>query len=207
MKRSLLLTILALASCQPPASQTVLPKNVEPAIDMPVPAFSFTERSGKTVTNADLKGKVWIASFVFTRCTGSCPAVTASVAKLQEELKDNPSVRFVTFTVDPERDTLADLKKYAEHYRADPERWLFLTGPEKTVHEFATNGFKLLAQKNANPKPGDEFNHSSKLAVVDKSGHIRGYFDGMAPDREGGQKELEESLAKLKVLVATLAKE
>jgi cytochrome oxidase Cu insertion factor (SCO1/SenC/PrrC family) len=202
-----LLPMMVFASCQPPSGSPALPKNVEPALDIPVPDFSFTERSGKTVTNADLKGKVWVASFVFTRCTGPCPQMTASVARLQEELKENANIRFVTFTIDPERDSLVDLKKYAEHYRADPERWLFLTGPEKAMHDFATKGFKLLAQKNATPKPGDEFDHSSKLAVVDKAGKIRGYFDGMAPDREGGQKALEESLANLKRLAASLAVE
>src|SRR5262245_7947558 len=97
----------------------------------PVDDFSLTERGGRTVTNADLAGKVWVASFVFTRCTGGCPQVTGTVARLQDAFRDEPGVRLVTFTVDPERDDPDELKKYADLYGADPERWLFLTGQEE----------------------------------------------------------------------------
>ncbi|CAN5165386.1 SCO family protein [soil metagenome] len=199
-KRLLLPMVLLIGACQPPAK----PVASATVLDFVVPAFSFTERSGTMVTNKELKGKVWVASFVFTRCTGPCPQVAATMARLQEELKDSPDVMLVTFTIDPDRDSLADLKKYADQYRADPKRWLFLTGPEKEVHEFATKGFKLLAKKSETPKPGEEFDHSSKLAVVDKSGIIRGYFDGMAVN--GDTKMLDESLAKLKTMVGELSK-
>ena len=200
---------LAIASCQPSAANNGKPSSaIETPISIPVPAFSFTERSGKTITNTDLQGKVWVASFVFTRCTGSCPQVTATVAKLNDEFKDAANLRFVTFTVDPERDKLDDLKKYAQIYRADAERWLFLTGTEKAMHEFINKGFMLTAIKNENPKPGDEFDHSDRLALVDKSGHIRGYFAGMPKaNREGGQAEFDESQAKLREMIAKLLRE
>src|SRR5207237_235111 len=108
----------------------------------PVGSFALTERSGKTVTDQDLKGKVWIASFVFTRCTGPCPQVTATIARLQSELAGEPDVRFVTFTVDPGRDDLATLRQYAAHFKADPERWLFLTGDEAAIHKLLQERFK-----------------------------------------------------------------
>lgn len=178
-------------------------------IRFPVPEFSFTERGGQTITNADLRGKVWIASFVFTRCTGPCPQMSATVARLQGELADLPDLRFVTFTIDPDRDQLTDLKQYADSFRADPARWLFLTGPEQAMHKFAVEGFKLMAARSSSPspKPGEEFDHSSRLAVVDKQGVIRGYYDGMAPDRPDGKAELEESLTKLKAKVQALLAE
>src|SRR4051812_17894802 len=128
----LLLPIAALAGCGPrpaPSSRTA----GTPDLDFPVGSFSLTERSGKTVTDQDLRGKVWVASFVFTRCLGPCPAVTGTVKELAADLKDLPDVRFVTFTVDPSRDNPGELQKYAAKYGADPERWLFLTGPEPAV--------------------------------------------------------------------------
>jgi len=192
-------------SCQP---SVVPPAPVAvPDTFTAVPAFSFTERGGRTVTDKDLRGKVWVASFVFTRCTGSCPQVAATLAKLQADVKDAPDVMLVTFTIDPERDTLVDLKAYAERYRADPERWLFLTGPQAVVHTLASDGFKLHAMKSRSPKPGDEFDHASKVAVVDRRGVIRGYFEGMASPREGGAEEYAASQAKLRETVAALVKE
>lgn len=173
----------------------------------PVPAFSFVERSGKTIENNDLLGKVWVASFVFTRCNGPCPAVSATVANLQDNLHDLPNVRFVTFTIDPDRDTPNELKQYAERFRADSERWLFLSGPEATMQKFATGGFKLLAARKTDPKPGDEFDHSTKLAVVDSMGKIRGYFDGMPPPREGGDESFTDSYLRMKQLITRLHRE
>src|SRR5207245_4926542 len=103
-------------------------------LDYPVGSFALTERSGKTVTDADLRGKVWVASFVFTRCTGPCPQVTATVARLQNELKDRADVRFVTFTVDPEHDRPEVLARYAANFNADADRWLFLTGDQEKIY-------------------------------------------------------------------------
>ncbi len=182
----------------PPVDETQLPT---------VPAFRFTERSGKTVTNADLAGKVWIASFVFTRCSGTCPAVAATLARLQGELADVPAVRLVTFTIDPDRDTPEELKKYADRYRADPERWLFLTGPEKEIHALANEGFLTLAKKRPDGKPGDEFDHSTFLVLVDKAGRIQGHFDGIPPQRSDDTSVYEASLKRLKENVRELAKE
>src|SRR3954469_23761172 len=110
----------------------------QPDLDYPVGEFSLTERSGKTVTDKDLRGKVWIGSFVFTRCTGPCPAVTNTMGRLQTELKDElkaGTVKLVTFTVDPARDDLKALRDYANARQADPDNWLFLTGDEKTIHK------------------------------------------------------------------------
>ncbi|QEL15403.1 SCO family protein [Limnoglobus roseus] len=182
----------------PPADDTELPT---------VPAFHLTERSGKSVTNADLTGKVWIASFVFTRCSGTCPAVAATLARLQAELADVPDVRLVTFTIDPDRDTPEELKKYAERYRADPNRWLFLTGPEKEIHALANEGFMMLAKKRPDGKPGDEFDHSTFIVLVDKAGRIHGHFDGIPPQRSTDTEAYEASVKRLKDRVRELAKD
>src|SRR5262249_9328900 len=114
--------------------------------------FSLTERSGKTITDKDLRGSVWIASFVFTRCNGPCRAVSSTVARLQAEFKNEPGVKFVTFTVDPTHDDLTALRAYAKNRNADPERWLFLTGDEATVHKLIREQFKQAVERN--PEPG-----------------------------------------------------
>jgi protein SCO1 len=173
------------------------------------PVFVLTERSGKEISNDDLTGKVWIASFVFTRCTMGCPQVTTTMARLQKELNlaGRDDLRLVTFTVDPERDGTDDLKKYADNFRADPSKWLFLTGKEKLVRLLLNKGFKIAAMKRADPKPGDEFDHSTKLLVIDKKGGIRGSFDGMVGEHDEGGQKYEEGLKALNTLVGELVKE
>jgi protein SCO1 len=205
----LVLTVLPCMGC--PSGFTPSTGTVRAEVDIPAPEFALMERSGRTVTRDDLKGKVWVASFVFTRCPGPCPQVSATMARLQKELdlKSTPDLRLVTFTVDPERDTPNELKGYANRYQADPEKWLFLTGPsEAELHKLLVEGFKVTAQRSKSAKPGDEFDHSSRLALVDKRGTIRGYFDGMragpGPDETA---DFEENLRQLKAKVAGLLNE
>jgi cytochrome oxidase Cu insertion factor (SCO1/SenC/PrrC family) len=153
----------------------------------PVPDFALTERSGRTVTRADLLGKVWVAGFVFTRCNGSCPQVCATLARVQKETAGEPDVRLVAFTVDPRHDTPEVLRRHAERYQADPERWLFLTGDRDTVYGLIRTGFLLGVEENQGEarRPGNEVTHSSRLALVDRRGHVRGYFDGRQVDDDG----------------------
>ena len=178
-------------------------------ISFPLDDFTLTERGGGKLSKADLRGRVWIASFVFTRCTGPCPQVTATMARLQSELAHEKDVRFVTFTVDPDRDDPAELRKYAEHFRADKERWLFLTGEEKELHRLLKEGFKVPIYRNSATKEvGKEFDHSSRLVVVDRHGQLRGYFDGFANvDVENSHDLFERNLQRLKAKVADLLKE
>jgi protoheme IX farnesyltransferase len=204
---ALFLVHVFLTGCAPESKLSTPSRKSEPLY--PVPDFKLTERSGKTVTRDDLKGKVWVASFVFVRCPGPCPQVTATMARLQKELElaNNPDVRLVTFTVDPERDNPKELTDYANRYQADPERWQFLTGKsESELHTLITDGFKIFAKRSTNPD--DVFDHSTRLALVDKNGCIRDYFDGMrgqsGPEAEA---DFEANLKRLKESVAELLKE
>lgn len=153
----------------------------------PVQDFALTERGGTTVTRADLLGKVWVAGFAFTRCKSSCPQISSTLARLQHELAASPDVRLVLFDVDPDHDTPAVLRRYADTYQADPERWLFLTGDREQVYGLIHDSFHVAVQQAEGPerRPGNEVIHSSRLAVVDRRGHVRGTFDGRQLDDEG----------------------
>jgi protein SCO1 len=200
-----------------PSSPARSVRDIDPMY--PVGAFALTERSGRRIRDSDLRGKVWIASFVFTRCTGPCPQVTATMARLQSELKGTEELRLVTFSVDPERDDPAELTRYANHFRADPERWLFLTGKEEEIHHLIEEGFKLaVARKGQARAPVYEFktkeshgdfDHSTRLAVVDRQGRIRGYYDGIRDELMGPDADalFTKELQRLKDKVAALVHE
>lgn len=142
-----------------------------------VKPFALTERSGAEVTLETLRGRPWVASFVFTRCGGPCPRVSASMKQLQARLKDT-DVRLVTFTVDPEYDTPAILSAYADVLGADKERWLFLTGAPDALRDVSIQSFQLPVERDEMQPPGQLVTHKTLLCVVDRTGTIRGYYDG-----------------------------
>ncbi len=148
-----------------------------------VPDFTFTERSGKEMGLSDLKGKVWIADFIFTRCQGTCPLLTGQMAGLQGKLTQ-PDIKLVSFSVDPEHDTPKVLLEYASRYHAQENKWFFLTGKKSEIWNFATEGFSLGV---AEPTPEDlkagaePVIHSNRIVLVDQAGSIRGYYDGSEP--------------------------
>lgn len=119
------------------------------------------------------------------------------MARLQGELPDD--LVLVTITADPDRDDPDELKKYAEHFGADPERWLFLTGPRDAIRDLSEKRFHL-----ALGEQGGEIMHSTKLALVDRRGHIRGYFDGRSVDDAG---QPVDEVPRLKEAVANLLQE
>jgi len=108
-----------------------------------VPDFALIERSGQSVTRADLLGKVWIASIIFTRCAEECPLVSNHMARLQATFAAEPDVRLVSITVDPAYDTPEVLTRYAQSFAAQPQRWLFLTGDKAMIYRLVREGFRL----------------------------------------------------------------
>lgn len=155
-----------------------------------VPDFTLTERSGRKASLADLKGKVWVAQFFYTHCTDICPLTVPQMSLLHLEYLNDPefrsAVRFVSITVDPERDTAQVLRKFADGFSADPELWLFLTGDKAVTYRLAQQGLKLGIGEEKNPpevveKSGEEKEllHSNRLILVDQKGRIRGYYSGI----------------------------
>lgn len=160
------------------------------ASDLPklghVPDFAFVSERSRPVGARDLEGKVWIADFIFTRCGGTCPAMSQRMAELAGALKDAPRVAFVSFDVDPENDSLADLAAYSRQHSADPERWTFLRGARPAVRGLAGEGFKLAVVDGHADDP-EPILHSSRFVLVDRRREIRGYYDGLEP---GGVEKL-----------------
>jgi uncharacterized membrane protein YozB (DUF420 family)/cytochrome oxidase Cu insertion factor (SCO1/SenC/PrrC family) len=138
-----------------------------------LPEFEFPECMGGTISRDSLLGKRWLASFVFTRCVETCPVITRSVSELHTRVaKSNPDFRFVTFSVDSSFDTAEVLKNYAETFRADHERWKFLTGDENTIHDLIRVGFTQYVKINLGEmrKPGFEVAHSNRAVLVNEEG-------------------------------------
>ena len=138
-----------------------------------LPDFVLSESMGETLSLKDLIGKRWLANFIFTRCAGPCPMMTRDISELHRQIgKTNPDFRFVTFTVDPEHDTVDVLKKYAKTFRADHERWKFLTGSEAEILDLIRGGFMQYVQPNIGESrtPGFEVAHSNRAVLVNEDG-------------------------------------
>jgi len=188
----MILPILSLSGCSAGKGDPAVPsvaaasETSSPADDLGAVAdFALTEQSGKTITLKDLRGKVWVASFLFTRCCTGCPRISADLLQLQKDLANTEGVLIVSFTVDPEHDTPSVLKAYADSLGADAKRWLFLTGKQPEIYRLIKDSFHLGVEQNQGEarKPGNEVTHSNRLIVVDRQGHIRGWdFDGTNPE-------------------------
>ncbi len=146
-----------------------------------VPSFSLTDRAGTAVTADDLRGHVWVADFIFTRCPDVCPALSTRMAKLQEPLAtgDDP-VRLVSLSVDPAHDTPEVLAGYAERYGAGPG-WLFLTGSRDTLVALLRDGFKVAFSDDG--PPSAPITHSDRFVLVDRQLRVRGYYHGSDDDQ------------------------
>jgi protein SCO1/2 len=151
-----------------------------PALKLALPAFQLTDQRGQPYGLADLKGRVWVADFVFTSCPSVCPKLTKRMQEIQHRARNlGDAFHLVTFTVDPENDTPERLAAYANLYHAMPNRWTFLTGPLKDVEPTVVKGFKLaMGKEEASPGSGlFSIFHGEKLVLVDPEGFIRGYYD------------------------------
>lgn len=143
-----------------------------------VPDFGLTERDGGAIGLEDLRGSVWVADFIFTYCAGPCPIMSQRMKELQDALEGAGlhDVRCVSITLDPTRDTPEVLKVYANDYRADAKRWLFLTGAKQQIFDLTLKGFKLAVQDETEEDP---IIHSTRFVLVDRRGRIRGYYEAI----------------------------
>ena len=147
------------------------PEALTETVAVSVPDFSLTNQQGEPLGLSDMAGKIWIADFIFTNCPTICPAMTQEMARLQSEFVADP-VYFVSFSVDPERDTPRVLSRYAAAYGADDRRWHFLTGDKTKIYQLAEQGFSLAAGHK-----GSEILHSPRFVLVKADGNIHDFYD------------------------------
>lgn len=167
-----------------------------------VPSFNFTDQNGKEVTNNTFKDKVYVVEFFFTTCPSICPIMTENMLKIQNEFFGNPKVGIASFSIDPEHDSAAVLKEYAENKGITKPQWHLLTGEKEKIFKLANEGFNLYVGDAPEVEGG--FEHSGFFALIDQNGNIRSridengnpliYYDGL--DDKGIQM-LKEDIKKL----------
>lgn len=141
-----------------------------------VPEFQYLNQDSVMIESSDLKGKIWITDFFFTQCPSICPPMTSQMKRLTENTEDlNDIVQFLSFSIDPERDTPAQLRNYIDEHEISAKNWMFFTGDEEATHMLAKEFFNG-AERNEDIDGG--FGHTSYFALVDKSGLVRGIYDG-----------------------------
>ncbi|QAA81934.1 SCO family protein [Aequorivita sp. H23M31] len=154
-----------------------------------VPNFSFTDQNGKTITNNDYEGKVYVVEFFFTTCPDICPIMNENMVKIQNEFLGNPNVGIASFTIDPNHDTPEVLKQYAKDKGITKLQWHLLTGEKEKIFKLANEGFNLYVGEIPDTEAG--FEHSGFFALIDQEGNIRSrkdendnpliYYDGLDP--------------------------
>ncbi|MCA6361396.1 MAG: SCO family protein [Bacteroidetes bacterium] len=139
-------------------------------------AFSFTDQTGKTVTNADFKGKITLVNFFFATCEGVCPVMNKQMARVYEKFSTNSNVRFLSHTVNPENDSVPVLAEYAARYKADAATWKFVTGNKNEIYAMARTSYLLSDSDGDGSK--EDFLHSDQIGLIDRDGHVRGRYTG-----------------------------
>jgi Uncharacterized protein SCO1/SenC/PrrC, involved in biogenesis of respiratory and photosynthetic systems len=144
-----------------------------------VKAFSFTNQDGATVTEKDVEGKIYVVEYFFTTCQGICPAMNENMTKVYRAYRGQPDVAILSHTVDPNTDTVEQLKRYAAKFDAEAPQWQFLTGDKHALYRMALESYLVTAVEDTTQKEIlPDFIHSEKFVLVDKEKSIRGIYDG-----------------------------
>ena len=154
--------------------------------------FSFVNQNGKTITQDDYEGKIYVADFFFTTCGSICPKMTANLFEVQKAIINNPKVMLLSHTVFPETDSVPVLKEYALKYEVDDSKWNLVTGDKKEIYELARKSYMAVKTQGN----GDQYDmiHTENFMLIDKKRQIRGYYDGTNPE------DIDRLLEDIKVL-------
>lgn len=138
--------------------------------------FEFINQNGEHITEAFVKDKIYVADYFFTTCQSICPVMSNNLVKVYRAFEKDTSVFILSHTVDPETDTVAQMKRYALQHGVNDARWQFLTGDKKSLYEQARKSYLLNAEEGDGG--ADDFIHTQNFALIDKERHIRGFYDG-----------------------------
>lgn len=162
--------------------KTVDGKVVQDTVYHKIAEFSFTNQEGKTISNEDVNGKVYVADFFFTTCPTICPIMKKEMIRVYEKFGDNPNFKILSHTIDPKHDTQEVLQDYAQKLGIeDAKTWNFLTGDPEKIYEIGQTSYITTAQADQD-EPGG-FLHSGAFLLIDQNGHIRGVYDGTKADQ------------------------
>lgn len=142
--------------------------------------FSFTNQNGKTITQKDYQGKIYVADFFFTTCGSICPKMTANMVEVQKAIINNPKVMLLSHTVLPEIDSVPVLKKYALEKGVIDSKWNLVTGDKKAIYTMARKSY--LAVKLGKPEELYDMVHTENFVLVDDKRRVRGFYDGTNPE-------------------------
>lgn len=142
--------------------------------------FSFTNQNGKTITQKDYEGKIYVADFFFTTCGSICPKMTTNLVEVQKAILNNPKVLLLSHTVTPEIDSVPVLKAYAEKNGVVDSKWNLVTGDKKDIYVMARKSY--LAVKLGKPNELYDMVHTENFVLVDTKRRVRGFYDGTNPD-------------------------
>lgn len=159
-----------------PDAQTVV---IKPDYPRHLVDFTLTDQQGRAVTRRDLQGKIVVVNFVFTNCSLVCSFINDQMKKIQAATMDRPDVRLLSLALDPADDTVAVLGGYAPRFGALPERWSFLTGDNAVMHDFVAASFLPPDTTGQFSYMPGNFAHTQRIALVNKTGQIVNYFDGL----------------------------
>ena len=157
-------------------------KTVTDTVYHKIADFSFTNQEGKTITNASMQGKVYVADFFFTTCPTICPIMKTQMLRVYEKFKDEPRFQILSHTLDPVHDTPELLKDYASKIGVEDDKtWHFLSGDQEKIFEIGQTSYLTTAMADQN-EPGGIL-HSGAFVLIDQDGHIRGVYDGTKEDQ------------------------
>lgn len=142
--------------------------------------FTLLNQYGESITLEKVKGKVFVAEYFFTTCGTICPKMTEQMTRVQEQFRGNEDVKILSFTVNPDYDTVQVLLEYAQKYGAEKDQWHFLTGSKEELYRLARKSFFVLKPAEAMNlgDAGSDFIHTNNFVLVDQQLRIRGYYDG-----------------------------
>ena len=138
--------------------------------------FSFVNQYGKTFTQEDLKGKIYVSNSFFTTCKSICPIMNRELTHVYKAFKDRNDLMILSLTVDPETDSVPKLAEHAKNYGVNDDKWWFATGSKKDLYELTRRSFMLTVEEGDGGV--DDFIHTQNFALIDKEKHIRGFYDG-----------------------------
>ena len=159
-----------------------------------VQPFAFVDQDGVTITNRDVQGKVYVAEYFFTTCKGICPKMNNNLKTVYEKFRNEPNFRILSHSVDPETDSVARMKRYADSLSVDSKVWYFLTGRKDSLYRAARVSYLLDDPKNNEIDVNNQFIHTQFFAVVDKNGQVRKIYDGLKKD---DIEQLDDDIKKL----------